>query len=162
MELAIFLRSEVPDHIIQLERPITDFNKKRNKKTKKEIDICILDKNGAKYAAIEIKYPKNGRIPETMFDYCKDLEFCEALIDVGFPNSYALILTEDKGFYEGGHKVGIYRHFRGSEPITGHVRKPTGKRDKQARIVGEYNIAWVKGHKSHRYAIVEIKNKSEA
>jgi hypothetical protein len=106
LELAIFLRASLPAKQVQLERPITSFSNTRVPGSKKEIDICLLDEKGAPDTAIEIKYPRNGRIPETIFDYCKDIEFCELLCGAGFRRGYALFVTSDSGFFAGRHTGG--------------------------------------------------------
>ncbi len=156
MELAIFLRAKLPGRAVHLERPITDFVPRRGHDTKKEIDISIFGSAGEMLAAIEIKYPRNGRIPETMFDYCKDVEFCEAAVDAGFESAYALLVTKDRGYSYGSFQAGIYAHFRAAQPISGVIEKPTGKKDRKAVILGSYPIAWHEGHAEHRYILTEI------
>lgn len=156
LELAIFLRRHLPAHRVQLERPITGFTPIRAPGTKKEIDICLLDAAGGPDVAIEIKYPRNGRIPETIFDYCKDIEFCEALCSAGFRRGYALFVTADRGFFSGRETAGIYGSFRSGLPIQGSFSNPTGKRERRCSIAGMYALKWLDAHPQHRYALVEV------
>jgi len=156
LELAIFLRSKLSPQRIQLERPITDFTPVRNKGGKKEIDICILSEEHQPDIAIEIKYPRNGRIPETIFDYCKDIEFCEALCASGFRFGYALFVTADTGFFAGRESGGIYSSFRTGSVIAGSFSNPTGEKKKQCTLAGSYTLKWSNAHQGHRYALIEV------
>lgn len=163
IEMVIYFRSRLPQFHFQVERPITDFRKHRPVRMKKEIDICVIDNDGKKHAIIELKYPKNGKIPETMYDFCKDIEFCEFGVGAGFSKAYAILLTEDKGFWEGNKKDGIYKYFRGTEPINGQIDKPTGNQKTTALISGNYTVEWANAHTSHRYTAIEItENRSGA
>jgi len=155
MELALFLRLQRPELSIHLERPITDFGA-RESGGKKEIDISVLDPDSRPLFAIEIKMPNNGRVPESMFDYCRDIRFCESLVSVGFKSAYAFILTRDRAFRSGREIVGIYKHFRAGVPVTGTIRKPTGARDKEVTLCGTYSIEWHTNYAGFAYAITEI------
>jgi hypothetical protein len=157
MELAIFLRAQMSTCKVQLERPITDFSPVRKEGLKKEIDICILGSANELLAAVEIKYPRkqNRRIPETMFDYCKDIEFCEAIVSAGFDRAYALLVTSDEGYFSGKLKNGIYSHFRSAQTISGTIVKPTGAKNTRALIKGAYQIEWKNAFSGYRYVLIE-------
>jgi hypothetical protein len=157
MELGMFLRQQHPELKIHLERPITHFGK-QPQDTKKEIDVSILDADGRPLAAIELKMPQNGKVPETMFEYCEDIRFCEALVQVGFQTAFAVILTDDHLFWEGHKQDGIYSHFRATTLITKTIFKPTGegKNVTSTDINGSYLVNWHKGHGASRFAIIEI------
>lgn len=92
-ELGIFLRNELPGYLVQFERNIKYFSSSRFAFTKRELDIAVFskDKSELKYA-IELKYPRNGQHPETMFSFCKDIAFIEELKIAGF--SCAALLCE--------------------------------------------------------------------
>ncbi|WOQ88557.1 hypothetical protein R4536_15635 [Vibrio cholerae] len=147
-ELGIFLRNHMPNQKIQFERNVSFFSFKLMKEhfVKKEIDICVYSDKEL-FAAIELKFPRNGQIPEQMYSFCKDIQFLEQLKQSGFKNAYFLVYCEDKGFYQGDAK-GIYRHFRAGETLTGEITKPTGKQgDNKVLISSSYQPRWqdVKG-----------------
>ena len=156
MELALFLRHKHATLKIELERPITSFGVAPETEGKKEIDICITDPNENRLAAIEIKMPLNGRVPESMFDFCRDVRFCEWLVmSGGFKSAYALILAPKKAFREGRETERIYSFFRNAGPLTGKIEKPTGARDRTITIIGTYKktdqrIARTKGIRKNR------------
>ena len=79
-ELGIFLRNRLSRYKIQFERNVSYFGFNKNDYVKREIDIsvCNPDKN-LLYAAIELKYPRNGQYPEQMYSFCKDISFVEQL-----------------------------------------------------------------------------------
>lgn len=165
-ELGIFIRSKQPEMKVQFERNVKHFfdpidpNKEF---PKKEIDIAVWSEaehdERQLLAAIELKFPRNRRYPESMFDFIKDIEFCEQLKKGGFRSAYALILADDKGFFEGGERRkidGIYGYFRNNQKISDTVQKPTGKKDKTACLSGEYSIKWEKITDKLQFALVEV------
>jgi hypothetical protein len=159
MELAIYLLRTWPKSRIQLERPATGFGK-LPPGTKKEIDICILDNTCNPFAAIEVKYPNNGRVPESMFDYCQDILFAERLVALGFHEAYAFMLTKDMSFRKGKKQDGIYQFFRGTIPISGVIKKPTKSQKKVAvtsvTIGGSYPLCWRDQYPPFIYTITSI------
>lgn len=155
MELGLFLRLKYPKLRIQLERPITQFGT-REICGKKEIDICILDEHDVPFSAIEVKMPDNGRVPESMFDYCRDIRFCESLVSVGFRSASALLLTPDKAFRSGRKKDSIYAFFRGGTPLCGTVKKPTGTKQSEITLTGTYGLKWRTDHAHFAYTATEI------
>ena len=92
-------------------------------------------------AAIELKFPRSGQHPEQMFGFCRDIVFAEQLKRAGFNKTYVVIFAEDPLFYAGGLE-GIYGFFRGGRELSGVVRKPTGKRDTELEVKGNYKIKW--------------------
>jgi len=153
MELAIYLRARCPEYKVQLERPITDFGI-RSIGGKKEIDICIVDASENRIAAIELKYPKNGQVPETIYSFCKDLEFCENLLGVGFNKAFSVLWTGDDKFWK-GKAQGIYELFRGGKSIHGEIVGPTGNKARKAKIKGIYQSEWKDAYADHRYLCIE-------
>ena len=137
-ELGIFLRACLTDYKIQFERNIKFFGMAGT--VKHEIDIVIYN-NEEKYA-IELKYPMNGQYPEQMFSFVKDIRFMEELRESGFDCAYCLTLVQDKNFYSGQKRDGIYTFFRSNKTICGTIIKPTGKKDEQISINGAYQINW--------------------
>lgn len=157
-ELGIFLRNAIKGRLVQFERNVSFFGFAKDEFVKREVDITVYGKDGAQLlldAAIELKFPRNGQHPEQMFSFCKDIVFVEQLKRSGFNKSYLVIFAEDPLFYEGDHQDGIYGFFRGGHRLTGTVRKPTGKRDSELIINGDYQIKWndVKG--SLKYTLIE-------
>ena len=151
-ELGIFLRQRLPGFKVQFERNVSFFNIKNT--VKHEIDIVIYNES-EKYA-IELKQPRNGQHPEQMFSFIKDIEFMEQLKEEGFDGTYCLTYVQDKLFYSGANKFGIYGYFRGNVPIHGTIIKPTGKKDYELKIIGEYKINWVLTDDKGAYYIVEL------
>jgi hypothetical protein len=68
---------------------------------KKEIDLVIVPADQSWHFAIELKCPRSGRVPETMFDACRDLQFLEQLLPMGFGAGLFLMHVEDRAFYQG-------------------------------------------------------------
>lgn len=137
-ELGIFLRENLIGYKVQYERNTKFFGIQG--RAKHEIDIVIYN-NSERYA-IELKYPRNGQYPEQMFSFVKDIKFMEELKEAGFNATYCLTLVEDKNFYSGQKKDGIYAFFRTDESVRGLICKPTGKKDQQITVNGNYDIYW--------------------
>ncbi len=66
----------------------------------------------------------------------------EQLKKKGFTNTYCLTVVENKNFYFGKKQDGIYSFFRGGNPISGIIRKPTGKKNAYITMEQEYSIHW--------------------
>lgn len=141
LELGIYLRSG--GYEVQFERPFKiDTRANSTKRPKRELDILVI-RDGIK-VAIELKTPLAGRVPETMYDFCADLQFVEQLValkqvDVGF----CLMVTNDRQFWHSDlRSEGIYGFFRSHGTLlTGTVNKPTGAKDSTVFLTGSYGLA---------------------
>jgi hypothetical protein len=111
-------------------------------KPKQNLDLLV--RAGVETAAIELKVPLNGQHPETMYAFCADIEFVEALKQAGVVNhGFCLMFTNDRTFWEdSGRGSAIHDAFRcvGKE-IGGLVQKPTGARDSAVMLSGGYRFA---------------------
>ena len=153
-ELGIYLRNNLQGCKIQFEKNVSYFNLLRTDFEKKEIDIAIFSSD-IKLAAIELKYPRNGQVPETMFSFCKDILFLEQLKKAGFEKAYFLVVVDHTHFYS-GNNVGIYSLFRNGKLITGQIVKPTGSKDHNLNIEGEYTANWVSLFDKTKYCLIEV------
>lgn len=155
-ELGIFLRNELPSYLVQFERNIKYFSASKFPFTKRELDIAVFskDKTELKYA-IELKYPRNGQHPETMFSFCKDIAFIEELKIAGFSHAALLILVDDHLFYSGSGD-GIYGFFRSGKPVAGRIEKPTGLKNDYVTVKGSYVVSWSDVADKTKYAVVEV------
>lgn len=106
-------------------------------------------------SALELKYPRNGQVPESMFSFCKDIAFLEQLVLSGFQSAYFLAVADHKHFYAGA-STGIYGHFRSGAPITGTITKPTGAKDSAVTIAGSYTASWVPISGDTRFCLVRV------
>lgn len=143
-ELGLYLRSRLEGCRVEFERNVSYFTKTKIGFEKKEIDIAISGGQTEPkqlFSAVELKYPRNGQVPESMFSFCKDISFLEQLVTAGFRSAYFVAVADDPAFYS-GNSVGIYGLFRGNRPITGMIEKPTGAKDRQVRICGSYTANW--------------------
>lgn len=138
-ELGLFLRDRLTGYKVQFERNTKFFN--ISDTVKHEIDIVVF--NDSEKYAIELKYPLNGQYPEQMYSFIKDIRFMEELKQAGFNGTYCLTLVQDKKFFSGAKQDGIYSYFRGKKPIHGIITKPTGRKDEQIQIEGNYSIEWM-------------------
>jgi hypothetical protein len=158
-EVGILLRSEFPNDKVQFERNVYDlFN--NDKFIKTEIDIAVFSPDRSTLrCAIELKFPRNGKHPEQMFSFCKDICFAEQLKKAGFERSYLIIFANDKLFYSGNGE-GIYGYFRQSKKLYGSIRKPTGKKNEIIKLEGSYQVKWhsVSGVPKLKYTIIEASN----
>lgn len=154
-ELGIFLRQHIQDHKIRFEKNIGSFGYDKKHFEKREIDITILDSDAKLLCAIELKFPRNGQVPEQMFNFCKDIVFLEQLKKQGVSKGFFLAFSEDKAFYS-GKCGGIYRYFRGNIPIEGKIQKPTGTEKKTLKIIGTYVANWEPSTQVIRYCLIEV------
>ncbi|MEM3844668.1 MAG: hypothetical protein QXU98_03060 [Candidatus Parvarchaeota archaeon] len=143
-ELALFIKENLRGSRIYLERSCEKFNIK-DRLIKKEIDLVVQRDDGS-FSAIELKYPKNGRVPETMYDFIKDIKFLEQLSESkNFKRNFFLAITGDKGFWK-GESNRIYAYFRGGEnlPSNKPIYKPTGpeKGSESISLNAQYSISW--------------------
>jgi hypothetical protein len=164
-ELGIFLRKKFKkdgnNYKVQFERNARElFEDWENSVSEKisdkkwEIDIIIYSGNILQptelVAAIELKFPRNGQIPEQMYSFCKDIAFVEQLSDKKkkrFDNAYVLVLVDDEKFYKETNRENtsiIYTYFRNREELSGNINKPTGKYkdEKSVTIKGKYTFNW--------------------
>ena len=159
-ELGIFLRENLKDYKVQFERNVSFFEGYEGKDfIKKEIDIVIYKPDFSEKYAIELKYPKNGQYPETMFSFIKDISFMEQVKSyLGFTNTYVLTIVTDKKFYEGSYPSDIYKFFRGKKtiPIADKIQKPTGQKNEVISIKNSYLIDWKNTEVKFKYYTLEI------
>jgi hypothetical protein len=155
-ELGIFLREALPNHLVQFERNVGHFFSSGYAFTKREIDIAVFDKGRSELRYVfELKFPRNGQHPESIFSFCKDVAFIEELRRHGFMGGAAVVFADDRLFYSGSPE-GIYKYFRSGEPLTGKIQKPTAKRDEEVMIYGSYSVKWRTVHERLKYACVSI------
>lgn len=160
-ELGIFLRTQLGECKIRFERHISHFKLLKAGFIKREIDISITSASGTeRLSAIELKYPRSGRVPETMFDFCKDISFLEQLVAAGFQSGYFLAVVDDAQYYSGKCE-GIYGLFRGGTPINGKIRKPTGAKDDEVTIAGSYTASWVPLSGTGRFCLLEVQGPTQ-
>ncbi|MBO4699194.1 hypothetical protein J5690_06240 [bacterium] len=116
-ELGIYLRDQLknnPDYKVQFERntkyfgfDLKDPEYEEEGKPKHEIDIAIFNADKSEKYAIELKYPRNGQYPETMYSFCKDIKFMEQCKQNGFDETFCLTLVDvGKGRYKDAEKSG--------------------------------------------------------
>lgn len=154
-ELGIFLRTQLVGCRVEFERNVSHFKLTKSNFEKKEIDIAVTSSSGEKLSAIELKYPRNGQVPESMFGFCKDIVFLEQLVSSGFQSAYFLAVADDRLFYS-GDSSGIYGLFRSGKPITGTITKPTGAKDSTITITGTYTATWSPISGNRKYCLVQV------
>lgn len=158
-ELGLFLRQHITDQKIQFERNVSHFGFNKANFEKKEIDIALFNDLGKDHSCvIELKFPRNGQVPETMFSFCKDISFLERLVNAGFKCGYFIALVDDPLFYNSNKVDGIYGLFRDGQPITGKITKPTGTKDTWVVISNTYTAKWLPITEKLKCCIIEVKN----
>lgn len=162
-ELGIYLRTKLENKKVQFERNVSFFKWSKQNFEKKEIDISIIEENGQPDTAIELKFPRNGQVPEQMYSFCKDIAFTEQLRSAGFREAFAIILVEDELFYSGREKDGIYSFFRRKAYLKGKIKGPTKmrgpagtKKDRQIFISKCHKIDWQTVRGKIKYALVHV------
>lgn len=155
-ELGLFLRTQLVGCKIEFERNVSHFKLAKSNFEKKEIDIAVTSPTGERLSAIELKYPRNGQFPESMFSFCKDIAFLEQLVSSGFQCAYFLAVADHKLFYSGKNDKGIYGLFRSGTPITGTITKPTGSKDSKVRITGSYIASWLLVSENTKFCLIQI------
>jgi len=150
-ELAFWLRTSLPGFRVYFERPVESFFPKVPGLAKKEIDLVVAPADQAWHIAIELKCPRNGRHPETMFEACRDLQFLEQLTAMGFRGGLFAMHVDDPCFYQNGTKEGIYAFFRAGQPLAATIMKPTGSKDQLVNLLGSYNVQWQPYGAKERY-----------
>lgn len=154
-ELGIYFRTRLLDCRVEFERNISHFKFPKENFVKREIDISISSHNGELISVIELKFPRNGQYPESMFGFCKDIAFLEQLSEAGFTSAYFLAFADDKLFYS-GDAVNIYEYFRGKKPIAGLIVKPTGAKDATINIKGVYSARWETIDSERKYCLINV------
>ena len=154
-EFGIFLREANVAELVQFERNVSYFQLPHSSFTKREIDVTCFDTSRTQLRlAVELKYPRAGQFPEQMFSFCRDIAFLEELKVAGFSSCLFLAVVEQRPFYT-GNSYGIYRYFRGGEPLHGKIGKPTGAKDKEVMIGGRYIIRWKELGDGRKYTWIE-------
>ena len=154
-EFGICLREANVAELVQFERNVSYFQLQRSSFTKREIDVTCVDTSRPQLRlAVELKYPRAGQYPEQMFSFCKDIAFLEELNVAGFSSCLFLAIVEQRPFYA-GNSYGIYRYFRGGEPLHGKIGKPTGAKDEEVMIGGRYVIRWKELRDGCKYTWIE-------
>ena len=158
-ELGIFLRSRLGGQRVEFERNVVHFFQHKDFK-KKEIDITVVDSSDRKpLCAIELKFPRNGQVPEQMFTFCKDIMFLEQLKKAGISNAFFIAFVDNKLFWEGPEQGGIYQYFRGDSLIHGLIEKPTGEKNEKntpLAIQGQYKAAWRTVNQNLRWLLIKV------
>jgi len=155
-ELGIFLREQHPAYKVQFERNVSHFGLSKVEFEKRETDIAVTSRDkGERICALELKYPRNSQVPETIFSFCKDIAFLEQLVASGFQSAYFLAVADDPLFYS-GREDGIYGLFRAGHAITGNIKKPTGAKDHEVRISGTYNASWLAISGPTKFCLIEV------
>jgi len=163
LELAYFLRLQ--RYVVEFERPFkVESPPGSTRKPKTKLDLIVY--NGDKKTAIELKVPLNRQHPETLYQYCADIEFVEALVRAGVADcGFCLLITNDHNFWkDSGQGSDIHNLFRCSgEKLTGIIQKPTKPRNTQIVLTGEYEVYdhWcdvgdIRLMKQARYLLLEI------
>lgn len=156
-ELGIYLRSRGLNKKIQFERNVSRYGYPGSF-TKREIDLAMEPLNeGPKLdCAIELKFPRNGQVPEQMFKFCEDLAFLEELKRAGCKDAYLLALADNAQFWSGRNLNGIYSYFRGGQMLTGQIGKPTGAKNKRVVLWQSYPIRWVGLTTKFSYLLIQV------
>ncbi|HEX8295513.1 MAG TPA: hypothetical protein VF593_04395 [Chthoniobacteraceae bacterium] len=161
-ELGFWLRTRMDRAIhVYFERPASSFFPAARGLAKKEIDLVVSPADHAWYFAIELKCPRNGRIPETMFDACRDLQLLEQLTLAGFAGGLFVMHVDDPGFYQSGSQEGIYSHFRAGLPLPMVIIKPTGSKNQVVSLSGTYRVQWQSYGTAGRYWFQQVTSMSE-
>ena len=119
-EFGIYLRRTLPAGFkVQFERP-TSYFQIPTKLSKTEIDLSIFRSPRSEMEAVEFKFPRAGRTPESMFDTCKDIQFIEELRSSGFVGGTAILVADNSDFYQPKQVTdGIYQYFRHGRTLIG-------------------------------------------
>lgn len=157
-ELGYWLRTDLQGKTsIYFERPAAAFIRQARGLVKREIDLVASPVDGSWQCAIELKCPRSGRVPETMFEACRDLKFLEQLVAVGFEAGLFAMHVVDATFFEAALQTGIYAFFRANAPLTGRITKPTGKKDNWFVLDGSYLVHWQRYGTAGRYWLQVVK-----
>jgi len=109
---------------------------------KTNLDLLVKADNVS--VAIELKVPLNGQHPETIYSFCADLEFVEAIKRAGTAElGYCVMVTPDAAFWrDSGRGSPIHNLFRSAGSlVSGTIGKPTGAKDSCVVLQQEYAAA---------------------
>lgn len=147
----------LPNFIIQVERPISEYgiNKKLNKK---EIDIVLIDKSSNEKYLIELKshFYRQSAYNKRIYFTLKDIEFLERLKETNvFKMVASVCFTESHYYYEIPEKSNAqYSDFRRFHRIKKGVYTLTKECD--VNIKNNYEINWIKLKDNNRYYVIEV------
>lgn len=116
-------------------------------KPKHNLDLLVTVEDGAR-VGVELKVPLNGQHPETMYAFCADIEFVEALRRAGsITQGFAIMLTPDGAFWnDSGRGSPIHNMFRQPQGrLEGVIPKPTGSQESCVQLQGSYIVSgnWI-------------------
>lgn len=156
-ELGFWLRIKLPtgSHVY-FERPAHHFFESARGLVKKEIDLVVSPPDRSWCYAIELKCPRSGRIPETLFDAIRDIKMLEQLTSAGFVGGLFVMHVNDEGFYKKRIQTSIYSPFRAGQLIKGQYIKPTGARDEVISLTGEYSVKWQSFGSAEQYWVQQV------
>lgn len=157
-ELGIFIKNNFPEYKVEFERNVSFFEITEDT-IKKEIDISVFSPDKKEKYAIELKFPRNGQVPEQMYSFVKDIRFMEELKHFGFTNTYTIVLVDNPQFYS-GKSSGIYKIFRDTHQIDGKILKPTANYSKSEfiELQNSYTFNWNKLDDNQSYFFIDIVN----
>lgn len=163
LELGLFFREH--NYSVEFERPFSvNVLAGHTRGSKRDLDLLLTSSD--ERIAVELKVPLAGRVPETLFDFCTDVAFIEALVRHKFVSmGFALLVTSDAQFWNPGFtSTGIYAYFRGAKKgLTGVITKPTGAKDVCVVIGGIYDCSgWKIVGNTHamrdaKYLLIEMR-----
>ncbi len=160
-EFGYYLRNHLPEgHKVQFERPVDYFGLSKQAYVKREIDVSVFVERTKPIIALEFKFPRNGRHPETMFDSCTDICFLEQLVSGCFGSGIFVMAADDPLFWSGkdNRKV-VYQFFRRGRPLCGTIPKPTGDGESKhppVTIAGSYSLEWKRAGNRLQYLAVPV------
>lgn len=83
-ELGYWLRKKLAlTYCVYFERPAHSFFPNAQRLANQEIDLVVARTDGSQHFAIELKCPRNGAIPDTLFKAVGDLKRLELLVAAG-------------------------------------------------------------------------------
>lgn len=161
LEIGLMFRNNFCD--VQFEKVCRALPSRPEHTKRQKRDLDLLVSRGNETLAIELKAPFSGRVPETMYDFYSDIAFIEAIVEQGIADrGVCLLVTNDRAYWSGREKGGIYEPLRCSgSAISGVIRKPTGSKDEAIVIGGNYLPVWrnIGNHEmlpNGRYSLLEI------
>jgi hypothetical protein len=140
LELAYFLRKLGVECRFEVEMGAPSLAQS-NRRPKTYLDLLVGA--GEQLTAIELKVPLQGRHPETMYDFCADIEFVESIVRAKKAvRGIALLVTNDRAFWsDSGRGSEIHNLFRQKDMVlSGKVVKPTGLKDSVVCLEGSYEL----------------------
>lgn len=160
--LSRFLDEKYKIENVELEVNIQKYNIDK-KLSKKEIDLIIEDKK--KIIPIEIKFLRDkGSFNIGLFEFCKDINFIESLIENNFKTGYAILFTNLEEIFNHTKKsnpkhienIYLYDSFRVQKKISGNYQIKTGNLHKNIIIKSTYKIEWLDFLNNIKCCIIKI------